>query len=735
MNTKSFSKNLFVSVTLLGGAILGTTTSQAAKPAAPLETRIMACQGIPDTVYTRQVTSNVLREGEPVAGANIKYTLIDTVNDTQKLVREAFTDELGQDIADSLPVLKHYTGLQPFTKQTNRNNLLITNNGTGSNHLIRFKTDAKDVSQEAYITNMLGQEIAKILVRFNPSTKTYDAVWNGEHVDQGVYLFHAKTGNKSLAGKIVHVEGRPTTTDFSAELKETSQEKNKSFKSVTEGDLGVSKYAINITHESLEDFVDTVWLQEDTQHEFFFNANTVQYEDGNIQAIVRFEENGGMVGFAHAKYKQLLDPSQIFEATANQSGAYVLTVPVVYEATNPGQTRYEVTLTPTTVPFVELIDTLLISPGLNQLIHNVNQIIIEPTQDIEGIIRHVYTKLPESGVIIRAIDRTTGELIEEQTTSADGKYFFADFPEGTLLEFVLGKPGELWMCNNEYDVPEEIIDTLVTFNRYFYPKILEIPKLGANDSLEVSGLEIREMVGYDLVNFEEILRHADYMFANPNAVYWAARDTIANQVYEGDSPILTAGSQRNITPEMQQSYEPYTNFYPGLLGWNVQFGSGNHTTAITTTTNYGVTAILGGEIMTTSGGTNYLSPILKELLGRRLHLGSVYSRPSMMNSNPALLNEKDRAIINLILLNQKGRFKNDEETYSLEFITSEEPSKNYIPKGIVYKESLISGAQYKDIPGNKPHCKQYFNKNKFQEQQQSKRQDQIKRFIHSGYLP
>ena len=156
---------------------------------------------------------------------------------------------------------------------------------------------------------------------------------------------------------------------------------------------------------------------------------------------------------------------------------------------------------------------------------------------------------------------------------------------------------------------------------------------------------------------------------------------------------------------MINQYEPYTNFYEGQLGWIVQFGSGNLTSHHTNSTNYGVTAILGGEIMTTSGGTNYPAPVLKELLGRRLWFGNVASRESMMNSNPALINELDRAIINLILTNQKGRFVTDEETYSLEFVTSEDPRGNPV---------------YQNMPGNKPHCKMHFNHKLYKEQLQQK---------------
>ena len=66
-------------------------------------------QNPPDTVYTNAVTSLVETEGEPVAGATISYTLLDTVNGTQELIREALTNEFGEDIVDSLPVLKHYS--------------------------------------------------------------------------------------------------------------------------------------------------------------------------------------------------------------------------------------------------------------------------------------------------------------------------------------------------------------------------------------------------------------------------------------------------------------------------------------------------------------------------------------------------------------------------------------------------------------------------------------------------
>ncbi len=83
-----------------------------------------------DTTYSDTVTSHVLAEGEPVAGANISYMIIDTVKGTQELIREALTNESGLDIVDSLPVIKHYTGLQPFAKPVNKEDILIASNGT-----------------------------------------------------------------------------------------------------------------------------------------------------------------------------------------------------------------------------------------------------------------------------------------------------------------------------------------------------------------------------------------------------------------------------------------------------------------------------------------------------------------------------------------------------------------------------------------------------------------------------
>ncbi len=213
------------------------------------------------------------------------------------------------------------------------------------------------------------------------------------------------------------------------------------------------------------------------------------------------------------------------------------------------------------------------------------------------------------------------------------------------------------------------------------------------------------------------------MWANgPTSTYWSARTWIQDNFYEGNSPITTANTQRNITEAMQNNYDPYTNFYPGQLGWNVNFGQGNSTSPLYATTNYGVFAVIGGEIMTTSGGNNPLAPVIKELQGRRLQLGSVASRPSMMNANPAMPDEKDRAYVHLILINQKGRFDTDQETYSLKYITSVDPTSRTSSTGYGQNEQALPCTKQEE-QGNKPHSREHFNAEKMKEQYLDQRRE------------
>ena len=657
---------------------------------------------IPDTVYSNTVTSNILLDGFAFDSANISYTLIDSLNGNQLLIRQATSDSLGKDIVDSLPVIKNAVGINPIYGEDINNWIYISNNGTGSNHLIRFKTDAKTVSKEAHIVNVLGQEIAIVPLKYNSQTKTYDAIWKGENEKKGAYLFYANTEKGPLAKKIIHLANTPSAINFDAGFNEKREEND--FKSTRDEVLAASKYAIGISHGNLETLLDTVLVKESTFHDFIFNVNGIQYEDGDVMGWIEFADLTGAPTNADVEYKRFYNQSEIYTTTA-PNGFYELTVPVVFEQQNPGQTKYIVTLTENGgSSFITEIDTVLVVPGNENLFqHYINQTPPPNTeQDFEGIIRQVYTKLPESGVTIRVINRTTNELIEEDITGSDGAYSFLDIPAGTLVEFELGKPGELWMVNNEFDIPDEVIDTLKVMNRYFYPKTVEVPEVGTNTTFEGDGEEIAEMVGSDYINFEEILRDTDNMWANgPGTAYWSARTWIENNFYEGNSPITTVNTERNITNTMQTYYEPYTNFYSGQLGWNVNFNSGNLTIPLIATTTYGVFAIIGGEIMTTGGLEEYI----KELQGRRLFLGSVNSRPSMMNSDPEVPDEKDRAYVYLILINQDGRFDTDQETYSLENLTSTEPTMK----------------TYKDIPGNKPHSKKYFNWQKFAEQMEAEK--------------
>jgi predicted nucleic acid-binding Zn-ribbon protein len=657
---------------------------------------------IPDTVYSDAVTSYVLVDGQPVPEATISYTLMDTVNETELLVREALTNELGEDNADSLPVLRFPVGITTAAGQKAYENLIITNNGMGSVHYFSFTSEAKEVAKEGYIVSLPGQKITTLPIKYNTTTKTYNAVWYGQNVQDGIYLFHVPTSNGPVADKIKHIEGRPGHIDYGAEPKEKAE--NESLRSAEETkELAVSKYAINITKEGLEDFVDTVWVQENTPHDFFFNVNEIQYDDAIVNGWIDFT-TGGSPTSADVEYKRLLNQSETYTTVATD-GYYQIDVPVVYEPQNPGQTKYIVTISANEDPFITEIDTVLVAPGVNYFQHYVIQQVTEVFQDIQGTVRNVYSKQPESGVIVRVINRNSGELIEEDITGSDGQYFFADISAGTPVEFELGKTGELWMVNNEYDVPEEISDTLVTFNRYFYPKNVEVPQVGTNTTILGDGEEAAEMVGGDYVNFEEVLRDQDLMWANgPNGSYWSARSWIENNFYEGNSPITTTSTERNITEDMQQNYDPYTNYYPGQLGWNVNFGSGNTTSHYYSGTEYGVVAIMGGEIMT----TGLLKEYIKELQGRRLDLGAVSSRESMMNSNPAMPTEKDRAYVYIIRINQKGRFDTSQETYSLENLTSTEPDRG--------TRGYTEEGKYTDRPGNKPHCKAYPNLKKLEEQ-------------------
>jgi len=692
--------NLILATLIINGYFLFNSKKAKASILSAPFTELSIQKTTPDTVYTKTVTSNVLLESQPFQGAKISYTLLDTTNNTQELIREDSTNVNGQDIADSLPVLSHFGGIKELEPSPYRN-MIITNSGMGSNHLIRFTTNAKEVNKEAYIITMLGQQIATIPVTFNQATKTYDAIWKGDNEENGTYLFYTKSTNGRIASKIAHVKNVLSAIDYRASpINEPENEDGlKSAKSVTEdtlaaskfkikitheyledlidtvllkentfsefyfnvtsilfgngningqirfegssqgpsnadveykrfynqseifattapngiydiqvpvvfeqsnpgktkyivtlsenGDpfitkidtvliksglnnlfhyviqntqpsdtvyskivtsniilnaqgfeganisytlldtitgsqqliresvtnsngqdivdslpvlkaeegLGASKYIISITHENLEDLIDTVLVKENTFHDFFFNTMGMQYEDGNVYGLIFYEDLTGQPNSANVEYKRLLNQSELFTTTAT-NGAYQLTVPVIFEPENPGKTKYLVTLTENGGdPFETQIDTVLISPETNFIEHYVNQILPpDPEQDIEGVVRNVYTKLLESGVTVRVINRETGELIEEDITGADGKYSFENIPQGTLVEFELGKPNELWMVNNEFDIPEEIVDTLLTFNRYFYPKTVEVPQVGTNTTFQGSGEEAAEMV-------------------------------------------------------------------------------------------------------------------------------------------------------------------------------------------------------------------------------------------------
>jgi len=729
-NNSFFSKVLIAEIMLI--AVIGLVYETEAASPNSLEAIVFQTQ-IPDTVYSNRVISTVFLDGFAYPGAQIKYTLLDTVNNTQELIRIAETDINGEDIVDSLPVLKHYTGID--LRSEIAKDVIITNSGQGSDHFIRIKIlsnlSTNTVSKEMFITNIFGQTVAVLPLTFNPAAETYDAEWHGQQVKTGIYTLSTKTNKGLIAKNFMHINNSTGVINYDAGVynSNSNEDNSKSIREVVD-ELAASKYAIAITNDNLEDLLDTVLVKEDTYHDFYFNVTGTQYADGNVQGWIYYEDLSGEPNSADVEYKRLLDQTEIFTTTAT-NGYYQIDVPVVYEEDNPGQTKYIVTLSENGGdPFQTEIDTVLVSPGDNAFIHYVNQILPPDAElDIEGIVRNVYTKQPESGVTVRVINRSTNDLIEEDITGSDGAYEFLDIPQGTLLKFELGKTGELWMVNNEYDVPTTLTDTVDVLNRYFYPKTVEVPQVGTNSTIQGDGEEAAEMVGADYINFEEILRGVDNMWANgATGTYWSARTWIEDNFYEGNSPITTVNTQRDITTTMQQNYEPYTNFYPGQLGWNVNFGSGNTTSPFYSATNYGSFAVIGGEIMT----TGQLQSYIKELQGRRLQLGSVSSRPSMMNSTATMPDEKDRAYVHLILLNQDGRFASNQESYSLENLTSTAPTMqaNASQENNSYqKEKPLPSADYVEVVGNKPHSKTHFNQEKFTEQMQAQRQEQIENFI------
>ena len=412
---------------------------------------------IPDTVYSKTVTSTVNLDGDAVEGANISYILLDTINNTQALIREALTNANGQDIVDSLPVLKHYTGIKDLKPNTYEY-LIITNNGIGSDHLIRFRTNVQTVSSDAYIMNMQGQQIAALPLEFNVAYNTYDAVWNGESQKDGIYIFYAKTTDGIIANKIIHQENMSSLINYGA----GHDKKENALKTLSIDDA-VSKYAIEITHESLEDLLDTVNVQENTMHDFFFNATGIQYANGDIFGNILFTEGGSPTN-ANVEYKQYNNQSNIFNTTA-PSGMYNLQVPIVYEELNPGQTKYILTLTENGDPFETLTDTVLVSPGVNNFTHHV-------VQTIEPPIDTVYSDIITSNVFLNGnpfeganisytlLDSITGnqELIREAITNENGQDIVDSLPV-LAAESGLGASKYIITVTNEN--LEDLIDTVL----------------------------------------------------------------------------------------------------------------------------------------------------------------------------------------------------------------------------------------------------------------------------------
>ena len=628
-------KKALLTTAIVGGLIFGTNQLKGAENFAPLEKMVINTMSNPDTVFSETVNSTILLDNIGYPDVTIKYTLVDTLTGNQQLVNESMSDINGETTIDKLPVLKDYVGVEEIENPKAFDKLVVTNNGTGSNHLIRFTSEAETVSKEGYIINLTGKTVATIPIKFNAKTETYDLVWDGSSSKSETYIFHTKTTNGIVSSKISNVKNGNNSLDLSNTIlgKNNSYEDNlKSTEAVQDG-LAASRYKVNITHENLEDFVTSVLIKENTYHNFTFNV----------------------------------------------------------EEANPVQTYDH--------------------------------------QDIIGQIFHAYAQMREEGVTIRVINRETGNLIEEQITDEFGIYEFLDIPAGTQVEFELGKPGELWMVNNEYDIPEAPTDTIVSFYRLFYPKQVQVPEVGANSTITGDGAEIAEMVGDDIINFEEVLRGVNLMHnANPSSMYEQTKEFITDNFYEGTDPFVDASTARNITTMIQENYDPYMNFFEGELGFNVEEDGSNFVNTIVVSTSYGAEANIGGEMNVGPEGTNPLSPTVKIMQGERVNLGDT-EREGMMNEEPSMPNEKDRAYFKLISINQYHRFNGWRESFSMENLTSEEPTSR-ATEGMGFKEKPLPNANYYDKPGNKPYHQGMMNQEKMNAQKQENRKNQIEYLIH-----
>lgn len=296
-----------------------------------------------DTTYSAQVRIHTSILDFPLPDAEVKFSMIDTINQSKQLIKQGTTNQNGELIIDSLPILKNFVGISELEEPKNQENKIkISNNGTGSAHSILIKSNQK-LSKEGLILGMDGRIVANINLFFDPTSLTYQGFWNGEGMKTGVYVFYVQSQNGHVAEKINHFANHPGEQNqiyFDAENQFPSL--NRNLKEVT---MEKAKYEVEISSEVGETFNQLVYIQEQATHEFDFSINHLPIPNAEIQGVVTINRTIQAPN-AVMSWSSLLS-NEGFVTYTDTNGFYSKNdIPVAIDGqfTNPEWDRYYLTI-------------------------------------------------------------------------------------------------------------------------------------------------------------------------------------------------------------------------------------------------------------------------------------------------------------------------------------------------------------------------------------------------------
>ncbi|PKP31035.1 MAG: hypothetical protein CVU00_13095 [Bacteroidetes bacterium HGW-Bacteroidetes-17] len=350
---------LFCSLAMLNGTMI------------PDEIYSIKSASSPDTLYSGQIITRAHIQGFPLQNAEIKFNLLDSINQTSKLIHEGFTNHNGELLIDSLPIVNNYVGIDAFLIDQNaKSQVYISNNGTGSDHGIVIHTKL-DISKQGNIIDMNGKLIEKIKFIFNPLNNSVEGYWKGASVKTGIYICYVETLSGIISGKISHVSNHLGTNSNKGQAFSSTQ--NLANNQLKEAATDHSKYKLEIYSAVAEPFEQAIYIYEHTNHEFNFSLEHLPIPYARIEGYVS-TNRVNRIGGANILFTNLTS-NLSFELTTDSIGNFYkvdVSVPLDGDFTMPETTRYYVTVNIGDSIIFKVDPVTVISGELTTEVFNIN---------------------------------------------------------------------------------------------------------------------------------------------------------------------------------------------------------------------------------------------------------------------------------------------------------------------------------------------------------------------------